>query len=379
MRQGESGWKVSAVEYPDGDWIAEEADVDLSTVRGHVARVFRYWGRRGRGDPGEEIRRLGAILAAVLPGAIEQRFTELMRPGHEPLEVAIRFDDNTDPDLVYLPWEHLYFASRGITPEIYVAREDKLAFVRALEPELHHAEAPARRTLDVLLVEVDPDRAVGYADFDGDDERSSSCVASVCDAVETEAAESEGVNVRRVQAPDVMRLAEELARNRYDIVHYVGFGRFVAGATDELALGRGRGIGYVDAAAFQASFADAAPRLVLLQTCDGPQEDMPADLSVFALPLLAASQTAAVVAYQFPIVGRLSRHFNEVLYKQLLAGASIEMAVQAGRRRQWMADQRSRAFLSAATFVRQPGELRLVAPAGDASPRARTSALTAYA
>lgn len=373
VKQTQVGWRASAVEYPGGNEIAD-IDVDLSAVRGNVARVFRYWGRRGRGDPTEETRRLGSILAAVLPDGIGDRFVTLLDDAEGRVELVLRFDDETDPDLVHLPWENLFIARPGMKPDVFVARDDKLAFARTIESELRDPASPTRRALSVLMVEVDP--SPESAD---EDEQPASCVARICDALE-KLGQDDRLAVKRVEAPSATQLEDALTAGRYDIVHYVGYGRFVPGdpPVDELAL-RGTGdAAYVDAAMFAASLAAAPPALVVLQLCEGP-EDMDADLSTFAPPLLRRDGTQAVVAYQFPLNGLMSAQFNEVLYRELLAGRSVQMGVQAARRRLWLKNQRSRAFLSPATFLIRPGAFPLTAEAQDSATQTRASALMSYA
>jgi len=379
VKQTQAGWKASAVEYPDGAQIAD-LDVDLSALRGNVARVFRYWGRRGSGDPTEETRRLGSILAAVLPDGIGDRFGTLLDTEAGRLELLLRFDDETDPDLVHLPWENLFIARPGTKPDVLVARDDKLAFARTIESEPREHSSATRRGLDVLLVEVDPSPE-SDDDDDDDDERSTSCVAGVCDALEKLDHGDDRLTVTRVATPSATQLEDALSERRYDIVHYVGYGRFVPGdpPTDELAL-RGTGdAAYVDAAMFAASLNAAPPALVVLQLCEGRPEDMAADLSTFGPPLLSRDGTQAVVAYQFPLGGRMSTQFNDVLYRELLAGRSVQMGVQAARRRLWLKNQRSRAFLSPATFLLRPGAFALTAEAQDSSTQTRASALMSYA
>jgi hypothetical protein len=377
VKQTPQGWEARAEEYPGGVQIPD-VNVDLSAVRENVARVFRYWGRRGRGDPTDETRRLGSILAAVLPDRIEEKFHELIDDSTGPVQLVLSFDPGTDPDLVFLPWENLFVERPGVATDMFIAREDGLAFVRALEPELLESTAPVRRGLDVLLIDVDPAR---LQHVDADEEPPPSCVRTVCDALEEKGRETQRLNVNRLQSPGPTEIEDTLKAGDYQVVHYVGYGRFVSGegSTDELAL-RGSGdAAYVGAAVFQAALAGAPPALVVMQLCDGPDDAMPADLSTFGPPLLANKGTGAVVAYQFPVPPRMSKQFNDVLYTGLLGGGSVGMAVQAARRRLWMDYPRSRAYLSPATMLRQPGEFPLTAKAAVSAGQSRVGALESYA
>jgi hypothetical protein len=376
VKQSQHGWRASAIEHPGGVEIAD-VDVDLSAVRGNVARVFRYWGRTGRGDPKEETRRLGGILAAVLPDRIGDRFAELVDSKDAPLELVLRFDDETDPDLVHFPWENLYFARTGMKSDVFAALEDNFAFVRSHGSELREPSPPTRRGLDVLLIDVDSD-----SDARSDDEPSTTCVGAISDALEDMGRAEGPMTVERLVTPSATRIQDVLAEHRYDVVHYVGHGRFVPGdpPTDELAVSGTGEEAYIDASTFADALGGAAPTLVVLQLCESKsEEDMAPDLSTFAPPLVAENGAQAAIAYQFPLPAMMSKQFNEVLYRELRAGVSVEMAVQAARRRLRLKNKRSRAFLSPAIFMSRPGELSLVAKAQDAPTRSRGSALMASA
>jgi hypothetical protein len=120
------------------------------------------------------------------------------------------------------------------------------------------------------------------------------------------------------------------------------------------------------------------PRIVVLQQIDGPADLVPPDLSVFAWELLERG-AEAVIAYQFPLPGDLSKSFNEEFYTQLAAGEPFEMAVQKARellRTLWPSLY---PYLSPAAFVAQPGELRLTAAAGPSAPISRVGVTGAQA
>jgi hypothetical protein len=391
VRQTGTGWMASAVEYPSGKATPAlrssstqrpEVNVDLSSVRQSAARVFRYWGRRGRGDQRVEIELLGQILAAVLPDGIGAEFDALVANPARPIELVLRFETGRDDDLAYLPWEHLLLPHPSSSSDIYVAREDKFAFVRAIESEWRERDEQLGRGLSVLLIEVDPEPPPRH-----DEDRPPSCVSTVCDELE-EKAEDLGIIVKRISAPTEDAIAREFAVGSYDIVHYVGFGRYLPvkpNPVDELALGGTGENAYVDPAGFRMVLAGSPPTLVVLQLCEGPKEDMPPDLSSFGpalLPPLAVYEgveeegTQAVIAYQFPLPRGLNVLFNGVLYEHLMAGESVQMAVQAGRRSIWRSSPNNRNCLAPATFLRRPGELAMTAGAIDSSALTRSSALT---
>jgi hypothetical protein len=120
------------------------------------------------------------------------------------------------------------------------------------------------------------------------------------------------------------------------------------------------------------------PRVVVLQQIDGPPDLVPPDLSVFAWKLLAKGADA-VVAYQFPLPGQLSKAFNKEFYTQLAAGEPFETAVQKARILLWAIEPERHPYLSPAAFVAQPGELRLTAAPRPSAPIARVGVTGAQA
>jgi hypothetical protein len=387
-------WQVSATVHRrvgDGDeWDREPPlgpiSVDLNSVRALVARVFRDWASReaavrGRVEPGEQIRLLGAILShAVLTAEIGEKFDELVaRPGHGWLEVALHFAEVDDPDFnefVQLPWEHLYLQQRHSRGDVYFAREPKLAFVRTL---YGNPETPKRSVgkLSLLVVAVKPD----YQGLSDKDARIQSDVNLILVGLRRLATElGDCLEVKVIDSPGLMGLDEEMAGGTYDAIHYIGFGRFDQG-TDRIALAitpSGRG-GYVDAPNLAACLHSdrGMPRLVVLQVLRG-SEPAPADLAAFG-PSLLTSGTEAVIAHQYPVTGELTERFNAALYGALTDGTPLEMAAQVARKKVWSSDSEGRAFLSPAVFVRHPGGLRLTPESRETGLRSRVGALPGHA
>jgi Trypsin-like peptidase domain/CHAT domain len=354
----------------------EPADVGL--VPYEVARLFRDWASRGRADPsatipgrfdpGEDVRLLGNILyGAVLPDGIGDRFEELFCGRNHRIQLALYCNQRSVPrDFFEMPWEHLHVASSGVMGEIPVARSDKLAFVRVLSPEPREREEPSRRTLSALMVGITPDGHPGHSPVD-----------EVLQRAEELAERLEGFDLQTLKMAGAGGLRDAMRHGRYDIVHYVGFGRYVGGA-DRIALGGVGGYEYLTADMFASVLAEQGPRVVVLQEIEGPQDIVPADFSVFAFDLLS-SRVEAVVGYQFPLPAWLSVAFNQTFYEQLSAGQSFELAVQRARSELWTKQPELHAFVSPAAFVDQPGELRLTAAPGDSAPLARVGVTAAHA
>ncbi|MDP8927884.1 MAG: CHAT domain-containing protein [Actinomycetota bacterium] len=360
-------WKVSATLHPGGS--VGPKDVDLNVVRDKVARLFREWASRGRGapfrivrgrvDPGEEVRLLGEILfSAVLPADIGAAFVDILPTQDEWVELALHFKPGAQRELVELPWEYLYLQS-GLMTDIHIAADDRLAFVRVLSPQPRLSEQPRRRQLSALMIGVSPPDQLGASTVELMLERASVLGREL------------GIELETLEMPTRDELGQKAAQGAYDIVHYIGFGQYEAGA-DRLALaGKGK-YEFEDAKRFAHRVAGRHPGVVVLQQVESAADGLitqpgssvedsplvPADLSAFAWSLLTQG-VEAVVAYQFPVSAPLSNLFNSVLYEQMAGGNSFERGAQKARTAMWMRSQEEHAFLSPALFVRQPGELKL--------------------
>jgi hypothetical protein len=369
VRQADDGWEVRATVGPEAQEIGP-VPVDLNAVRVQVARLFRNWVVRGRVAPLDQTRLLGDILyRALFRGVVGNKYEALEHTRKSrPVDVSLRFGAGTDPDLVLLPWEHL-FAAKGRDGRLgtFLASDKQLSFTRALEPDAGgDEEEPPRRRLAVLLVTVRPRFLRGANGASADAE-----VETIVRALETP---RDGVDIVAVPAPDSAALPAQaieqlVEQNDWDVVHYVGVGRYER-ETDELALASGRvqeGLEYFQPETFAECVQGRPPRLVVLQTCDGSPDVPPADAMAFAEPLLDRG-VGAVLAYQHPVSAELSQDFNEKLYAALAAGKRVATAVQEGRSTLKLAGD-ARAFVSPALLVRRPAPFSLVSPARESSGR----------
>lgn len=388
--QKETIWEVTATVHrnqSDGSWTADPptpaAEVDLNGVRALVSRLFRDWASRettvrGRVEPGEQVRLLGEIFSsALLRDEISKEFDRCLTntPAGQ-LHVALHFADVDDPDFrefVELPWEHLYLRAKATRPEVYFAREPRLSFLRTLLPE-PATEEPTDRKLAVLVVPAKPMPYPNAPPENTDVAAAVESVVSGLDELKTKLAGSIDIEIAEPAGP--RRIAELAATGSFDVVHYVGYGRYDLGDVDRIALTTTSGEVFVDGWGFAECLEGEALRLVVLQVSRGA-EPVPADLSAFAPPLLMKG-THAVVAQQYPVSRGLARVFNEDLYAQLADGMSVEAAVQSARKQTWMSGTESRAFLSPALFVRSPGGQRLTT-GRLTSERVRVGTLSAHA
>jgi hypothetical protein len=356
-----SGWAVTADVFPSNLPTTGPVPVDLNTVRLEVARLFRDWASRGRVDEGEQIRLLGSILSrAVFPDEVGDRLRQLLSGrDKQRVLVTLRFEDAIEPDLVHLPWEHLYVPREGSATEVYFARDSDLGFARALDPPDDAEPGQVeRRALSVLLVGVKP------PSFDDDDRVERYPAQNVERAVtgmRELAQDLAGLEVVDVDTPNPEELVEAVASVDCDVVHYIGFGRFDQGH-DELLLGAHtrEGVEHVDGDMFAECLHEATPRLVILQLCEAAAGNVPADFALLA-PAVLGRRVPAVVAYQYPLPPDPANRFNHALYTILAGGGTVDAAVQIARNKLWLALQRSRAFVSPALFLGRPSEIRLTA------------------
>ena len=392
--QRDEEWQVSAtVHHREEDrdaWSVTTSigaiKVDLNSVRALVARVFRDWASRdaaehGRVGPGEQIRLLGEILSrALLTAQIGEEFHALIAASDIGwVEVALHFAEVPDADFrefVQLPWEHLYTPKKARRGDVYFAREPKLAFVRTLHPTPSTPEPPSGK-LQLLVVCVKPD------DPEPDDGRAAARevdkITTALVALETELPSSIGVTV--INSPGLHGLQEAVGSGDYDVVHYVGFGRFDTGNDDRIALAAspsGR-VEYHNASNLADCLEGSGmPRLVVLQI-SRHGETVPADLAPFGPALLMKERCQAVVAYQYPVTSELTERFNAALYSALVDGTPLEMAAQMARKKVWSSDSEGRAFLSPAVFVLNPGGLRLAPEGRDIASRSRAGVFSGHA
>jgi hypothetical protein len=370
----DDGWQVSADIYPEGTSIPP-VQVDLNSVRRQVARLLRQWASRGRVQEGEQIRLLGSILySAVFPLDIGRALVALIQqPDKGRVFVGLRLEDGTDEDLVQLPWEHLYLPTN---PGMYLAAEPRLSFARTMSKGPSQDEdSPKSGGLSILVVAVKP------KEFDSEFRAEGRRVSPIQEAVDElgkAVKDVDGLEATTLDNPDPYELEREIDAGSYDIIHYVGFGRLQA-TTEELAVGSDTrdGIDYIPIDVFATCLVQGKPRLVVLQLCEAPAGTIPADFAVRG-PALLNVPISAVVAYQYPVAPGAAAKFNEEFYKAVGTGQSVDRAVQQARKKVWYHDQNSRAFISAALFVRHPGEVRLASAAPLLAQGAQQGAYATY-
>ena len=145
-------------------------------------------------------------------------------------------------------------------------------------------------------------------------------------------------------------LARSLGEFRPDVVHFVGHGATAADQVSEpslvLSADRGQGVEYFSAQDLLGCFSDR-PRLVSLNACHlgGSAPSTPG----FAHALSDAG-VPMVLAMQLPVEDTVAEHVAEGVYRAMLRGLPVSLAV-ANVRRQFAIDSRLRNYPQWATPV----------------------------
>jgi hypothetical protein len=375
LRQVGDRCHVSAVVDPvavDDDKLTT-VPVDLAAVPEEVARLFRDWAAsRGRLDSSSQIGLLGGILfRAAFPEAIGNQLRELLaeQPSERVL-VSLNFDPSVDQALVELPWEHLCIVDRDDPDRsVYIATDERLGLARTREalPGPVDVGVPDPTLSVVVALALPEDLRAIMVDRLTKLERQYDAEADVL---------AGGVAPLRLDylaTADPGTLRDKLGESAWDVLHYLGSGRFENGR-DQVTLHRSVSgeLAQMPIEALASSLPTPRPKLVVLQHCTTGQEEIPADFSQLAPALLEAG-VAAVVAYQYPAQDYDATDFNDALYGDLRRGLPLDMAVQSARRKlQW-----NESFVSPALFLRRPGQLRLAVP-GPQSAAIRKPAYAEY-
>ncbi len=354
-------WSVLATIHPSGESIGPEF-TDLNQLRPQVARLFRNWATRRRVLEKELVSLLGSVLfGAVFAGDVRKRFEELLaqREGSR-LMLCLRFEDNTQRELVELPWEHLYVppAPAGVP----LAIDPYISFSRiSLAEPSTDAAPPADHPVRVLVISAKPTVYAAGTPEQAVQAMQAATVQQVLDGLEKTAADVERLEIKSAGTIDPFGLENEVTG--YDVIHYVGFGSF-DGGVDKIALGADtpEGIDFMEVDALVGSLQKVTPKIVVLQLCEGSSTDIPADFSMLAPAFLP--RAPAVVAYQYPLPLQSAVTFNDTMYRKLAEGTPVDLAVQEARRSLRLS---ARDSVAAALFLRQPTELRLSVPPGAAA------------
>jgi CHAT domain-containing protein len=321
----------------DGSVIARDGNgarspggrVRLDGVDGDVIRVFQHWLlERRAGWRQADIRAFGALLhRALFDGAVwrwvKVRLDDLGQD--ERLRLQLEFPFAAQVHLAAIPWEYLCVPGTAQGEGFFLATDERLVlsrYVRAAAQRLLLPEPEAR----LLLIVSQP----------GD--QQDVVAAPVVEAVRELAgrlpiAVTElGVQDRGGATPDAVLAA--LEQSQPHLVHFVGHGEYdERDATGRIALvGLDGNAKWIAAEDISQLFrrARAAPRVVLLHSCEGGAVDSQISFAGSA-PQLARDGVPCVVAMQFTVTPQSATAFAQAFYDALAHGLAVDAAAQRGR------------------------------------------------
>lgn len=329
-------------------------------LRQRTLRMFNRWLEAQKFQSREDLALVGTYLYRVLFSQpdVHQAFrkafgivNERQQAGQEvALRVVLEFADDS-AELAGLPWEYLYFppaAEGGAGGGYFIAGHSTLILSRHVPQNPLTKLQPQEAELRILVLVSKPT----YEMLDSGDPLKSR-TSSPLRIVESEKVigvlrdlqKSSAGRVRlEVEDADVSkeRIAALVKEIRPHVVHFIGHGKFEAGA-GALAFIRkeqsyeaveqrvkGREAAWVDDAAFADCFRDYRPRLIFLQACQGARSDSYEAFSGVAMKLVQES-VPAVIAMRYPVSNSMAELFAATFYEHLASGCAIDQAVQLGR------------------------------------------------
>ena len=359
------GGEVS-VSRDGGPPIRGEVDFDNDPLRQRTLRMFNRWLEAQKFQSREDLALVGTYLYRVLFSqknvheAFGKAFAIVNERKQSGLEVALRVVLEFAGDaaeLAALPWEYLYFppkAEGGTGAGFFIAGDSMLILSRHVPQNPLIKCQPQETELRILVLVSKPN----YEMLDSGElpktKRPAPLGSVESDRVIGVLRDLEKRSAGRVrleiEAADVSkeRVAALVREIRPHVVHFMGHGKFEAGAGAQEGKGalafirreqsyeaveqrvKGREAAWVDDAAFADCFRDYRPRLIFLQACQGARSDSYEAFSGVAMKLVQES-VPAVIAMRYPVSNSMAEMFAATFYAQLASGCAIDQAVQLGR------------------------------------------------
>ncbi len=228
--------------------------------------------------------------------------------------------DLTNPataEVAALPWELM--RRRNDDPLVVTMQT---ALVRALDVPKPIKPRPLIRPLRILVIRANPE-GTGALNLAKEGQM-------LVDALKR----LPGIAVDEV-APIAGPIRDQLAREQYHVIHYMGHGDYQADRGGMLLLeNEDRSPHLVSAATFAAWLKDEPLRLVFLNACETGTTPDGASAHPFAgvAAALIQSNAPAVVAMQFPISDSAAIEFARTFYTRVADGFPVDAAVAEGRK-----------------------------------------------
>ncbi len=287
-----------------------------ASLRGAVSGRDARPALAAEAPPPEVVREFGrALFGFVFDGRVRDAYvlskTEMEKSGGG-LRLRLWVQP---PELAALPWEALYDGLRGnfycrmvTTPMVRTT-----GALRAARPR-----GPGR-TLRVVLMCASP-ASLPALDLEAEKARLKRALDAVGDAATLEVVDGGG--------RDALRAALE---EPCDVFHFAGHGSGGDGGRPGLLFDEGGAADLVTGEALAELLARARPRLVVLNTCHGAEEDPSGALPSVAGELLQGEWIAAVVAMQSAVSDPAALGFASRFYERLARGDTVDVATAEAR------------------------------------------------
>ncbi len=355
-------WRVKTDTTPGYDVVMRVSDLDPDT---DVMEAVDRWSRRRSYSRREEVELLGKLLYRwLLPSQVRRLVDEKVAAATGSLLLRVQVDATNR--LAAIPWEYAR-QSRTVDP---LSALETLALVRTVA--VAGLPVTLKEHLNVLVVVVSPEELQDQ--LPGRMTKSGLARPSPGEKLlqtVTSAMPSVGNRITVVGESDVSidRFESLLAKEAWDVVHYVGFGW-----EEEPALGfmEGTNMVAVPLSTVISGLGRSQATLVVANLLPLPVNDVTPPLGAAGLfPLISSSVQGLVVA-QNTLTDSHVTGFTSRFYAALQAGESVEVAAQRARRGLLKAppDMDYSAFGGVTVTTTHSGDLRLLTanhPAGRGS------------
>jgi len=278
-----------------------------------VGREILIEGKRRRGLTKEEAEKRGKeLFEAVFK---EDLVRSLERSLGDRGNVRLRFFLEETPELAQLPWEYLYDDHYG--PLALHQGTPIVRFLGSRQPTEPLAVDPPLR---ILVVVANP-KLPGYDALDVEGEMSR------MEAALHELERNGLVWVDYVQKATLGGFMDEISRDKYHVLHFIGHGSQERGGS--LLFEKGQ---YIDAETLRVHLRDRRSlRIAVLNTCHGAQASSGDPFTGVAQSLIGAG-VPAVVAMQFAISDEAAKDFAKGFYRSLANDNPIDAALADARK-----------------------------------------------
>ncbi len=255
---------------------------------------------------------------------------------------------NLPPELEKLPWETLYDEAK----EGFLCSNPNISVVRTPPTSLqvHSDGEPVREKLRILTVV--PEGSGLQAEHEWNTINAFAEKMGPC------------VEADRLQGRvNPVRIADELSRRPWNILHFIGHGEVDENDRVSIRLNKDDRRGeelWVEAETFAEMFRGSSVRLVVLNCCLGATPNPKRTLSGLG-PLLLRAGVSCVVAMRYEIPDDVAIKFSNEFYHQLLSGRNpgrVDLAVQLARRSLHLnsTESKIRGFVTPVLYIAQDHE-----------------------